>query len=591
MLSSLLLKKTTNVDSELDALFKSHPTSDVTPITTKKRKIEAQPEVAVKRTKPTLDSKPKKQKSKEQEEKADASDLHGKEVDEDDNDSEADSSTLIHESLTDKSKSKSGRGSKQKYVPSDETPAQKDRRTIFVGNLPLQVAQKRPMQKQFQRHILSFIPSAKIESTRFRSVPFKTPTSNLSSSTTTTSDTSTHKNPSQRDHDRTRASSWKTKESTDDPKPDEKQFLNTSQKKRIAFINQEFHSTAATVHAYIVFAYPIPQDSRPKNLPPLDPVMDPFVAAKEVVKKADGSVFIDRIIRVDSVGEKAKIGATADGEEEGEVGSFSDADPKCTLFVGNLDFTSEEGDLRLFFENLMTTERGDPPPRETDEESTEKKPHTWVKRVRIIKDKETQLGKGFAYVQFIDRECVDTLLTFSPDQLKFAKRKLRVNKCKTIQGSKLSSAIKSKLSQSSTSSSSKSQKEAAKSESKHASQSKKPPRTTTTTRETVEIPKGDPSLGTKLAHLSKDQRKQAKASDADRVARRLAKKKARMNMGSTDSSIQDPEKKHRRRERVRKATTTTTMDGAGAGGKKKDLVKKKGRVRSEKSLEKRNMKK
>jgi nucleolar protein 12 len=319
--------------------------------------------------------------------------------------------------------------------------------------------------------------------------------------------------------------------------------------------------------------------------------MDPFLAVKEAVKKADGSLFMERVIRVDSVGEKTQLG-------EGDIGSFGDTDPKCTLFVGNLEFTSEEGDLRVFFETLMQTERGDPPLQETDGESTEKKPHTWVKRVRIIKDKETQLGKGFAYVQFIvslpfisfsftehllqDRECVDTLLTFSPDQLKFAKRKLRINRCKTIQGNKLSSAIKSKLSQPSTSSSSKDLK----SDSKRPSQSKKPPRTAT---ETIEIPKGDPALGTKLAHLSKEQRKQVKALDADRVARRLAKKKARMVMGTVDSSVGGGERKHRR-ERVRKATTTTT--GGVVKKKRQDLVsKKKGRVRSEKSLEKRNMKK
>lgn len=46
----------------------------------------------------------------------------------------------------------------------------------------------------------------------------------------------------------------------------------------------------------------------------------------------------------------------------------------------------------------------------------------------------------------------------------------------------------------------------------------------------VVVPKGDPALGEKLAGKSKDERKQLKSADADRVARRLAKKKARMNM-------------------------------------------------------------
>ena len=39
------------------------------------------------------------------------------------------------------------------------------------------------------------------------------------------------------------------------------------------------------------------------------------------------------------------------------------------------------------------------------------------------------------------------------------------------------------------------------------------------------MPKGDPNLGDRIKGLSKDERKVAKASDADRQARRLAKKK------------------------------------------------------------------
>lgn len=65
------------------------------------------------------------------------------EAEEDADDSNSDPSRLVHESLTDKSKSKSTRGSKQKYVPPDETAVQRDQRTIFIGNLSLEVAQKR----------------------------------------------------------------------------------------------------------------------------------------------------------------------------------------------------------------------------------------------------------------------------------------------------------------------------------------------------------------------------------------------------------------------------------------------------------------
>lgn len=128
--------------------------------------------------------------------------------------------------------------------------------------------------------------------------------------------------------------------------------------------------------------------------------MDPYEAAKEAVKKADGSIFVDRMIRVDFVG-KTRSGGVA--YEEGETESIGDADPKCTLFVGNLDLASKEEDLRVFFESLMKTERGDPPIREDSGAEGVKKLQNWVRHVRIIRDKDTQLGKGFGYVQFIVR--------------------------------------------------------------------------------------------------------------------------------------------------------------------------------------------
>ena len=41
-------------------------------------------------------------------------------------------------------------------------------------------------------------------------------------------------------------------------------------------------------------------------------------------------------------------------------------------------------------------------------------------------------------------------------------------------------------------------------------------------------------MGSKIAALSKEDRKKVKASDADRVARRLAKKKAKAENGETN---------------------------------------------------------
>ena len=247
------------------------------------------------------------------------------------------------------------------------------------------------------------MPTAKIESVRFRSIPFQTPTSKLPTSGDEGDDTAKTKlhvklqqtpRKEPRPHDRERASVWRSKTIDKDEavmKQDEKKYITPGQKKKIAFINQEFHSTADTVNANIRFAHPINTADRPSNLPPIPPCLDPYEAARTAAEKGDGSLFMERIIRVDLVGKS----------NNKEAGS-SDTDPKLSVFVGNLDFASKEEDLRVFFEGLMASERGLPPSNDDDDmdEERQSKPLTWVTRVRIVRDKDMQLGKGFAYVQF-----------------------------------------------------------------------------------------------------------------------------------------------------------------------------------------------
>ena len=86
-------------------------------------------------------------------------------------------------------------------------------------------------------------------------------------------------------------------------------------------------------------------------------------------------------------------------------------------------------------------------------------------------------------------------------------------------------------------------------------------------------------LGEKLAGLSKDERKQRKSTDVDRVARRLAKKKARMAL-TVKSQGKD-------RERIRKMTSQRKSSG---GSGKTDGRSKK-RIRSAESVAKKNTKK
>ena len=147
-------------------------------------------------------------------------------------------------------------------------------------------------------------------------------------------------------------------------KKDEKTYLTPNQKKRIAFINHQFHSTADTVNCYTVFAHPQPHqdkesESRAKNVPPPPAVMDPYEAARITVEKGNNTVFMERVVRVDRVSARAKGVSAGAVDGHGEAGgAMGDADPKYTIFVGNLDFASREEDVRAFFENLVIKEKG-----------------------------------------------------------------------------------------------------------------------------------------------------------------------------------------------------------------------------------------
>lgn len=45
----------------------------------------------------------------------------------------------VHESLSKSGRKKGTRGKKVKYVPEGETPEMRDTRTIFIGNLPVDI--------------------------------------------------------------------------------------------------------------------------------------------------------------------------------------------------------------------------------------------------------------------------------------------------------------------------------------------------------------------------------------------------------------------------------------------------------------------
>ncbi|WWC87892.1 uncharacterized protein L201_002790 [Kwoniella dendrophila CBS 6074] len=428
--------------------------------------------------------------------------------DEDEN-SEAGSEDMVHESVKAKDEKKAKKGKTLgKYTPPGETSANKDRRTVFVGNLPLECAKNKSALHQLQQHLLSFVPSAKIESVRFRSVPFAAPTASLPTD-------DPEKDATQRaKREKERAAAWRAqnesfdlpvkKSRVDNDVPDQgKIFLDSKGKRKVAFIKKDFHSELASCNAYVVFAHPHPD--RSSNVAP---ILDPFEAASTVLA-ANTSTFMGRTIRVDSLRLPSAVALKSAGNALAKRDAWlpSGTDPKKSLFVGGLDYASKEEDIRVFFEELVKAERG----------SAKEK---WVTGVRVVRDKETQLGKGFGYVHFSDRESVDEILAMDSKKIKFAKRYLRVQPCKTLPSANtLNNTIK-KLASAGTGGTSSSKNNDDKSKTKSISKS-------FTRSNGGIIPKGDPKLGEKLKDLSKEERRVIKNSDSDRQARRLAKKKSK----------------------------------------------------------------
>lgn len=108
--------------------------------------------------------------------------------------------------------------------------------------------------------------------------------------------------------------------------------------RKAAFVNHKLHEKASSVNVYIVF-------------------VDAAAARKAL--KFNGEVVLGHHIRVDSVAHPAPH------------------EPKRCVFVGNLDFEAQEESLWKHFLQCGK-----------------------VESVRIVRDSKTNMGKGFAYVQF-----------------------------------------------------------------------------------------------------------------------------------------------------------------------------------------------
>lgn len=142
-------------------------------------------------------------------------------------------------------------------------------------------------------------------------------------------------------------------------------FSTSGLPKKAAYAKKELmDSTTQSTNAYVVYTTQL--------------------AAKEAVKRLNGTVVLDRHLRADGVAQPAKI------------------DHRRCVFVGNLSFVDDESMI-----NAAQDDENDRKPRKA-KVPADAEEGLWrqfskagvVESVRVIRDKTTRVGKGFAYVQF-----------------------------------------------------------------------------------------------------------------------------------------------------------------------------------------------
>ncbi|KAK1996207.1 hypothetical protein LX36DRAFT_658840 [Colletotrichum falcatum] len=145
--------------------------------------------------------------------------------------------------------------------------------------------------------------------------------------------------------------------------------------KRAAYITKSLmKETTKSANAYVVFSTP--------------------AAARKVCAELNGTVVLDRHLRVDSVAHPAPT------------------DHRRCVFVGNLGFIDDETIITTNDEGETIQKKRTKVPADIEEGlwRTFGKHAGKVENVRVVRDPKTRVGKGFAYVQFYDGIHVEAAL-------------------------------------------------------------------------------------------------------------------------------------------------------------------------------------
>ncbi|KAI8332811.1 hypothetical protein BC941DRAFT_122419 [Chlamydoabsidia padenii] len=149
-----------------------------------------------------------------------------------------------------------------------------------------------------------------------------------------------------------------------------------------AYITKKFHNNRDEVNGYVVF----------KNKE----------QAQAAAAALDGTVYSDKHLRVD----------LADASPAG--------DHKRSVFLGQLPFDVKDEELWSFFNTTGCQ----------------------VQRVRAVRDAQTNMGKGFGFVQFTDRESVTVALAMEDKVFREPSHKIRIQRCDKNEGGGARSSAK-----------------------------------------------------------------------------------------------------------------------------------------------------
>ena len=213
---------------------------------------------------------------------------------------------------------------------------EKSSRTVFLGNVSILAITSRSARKALLAHLSSFLPS-------------------LSSAV---SDKHGHKLESIRFRSTA--------------------FSSNSIPKKAAYVRKELmDATTKSTNAYAVYSTAL--------------------AAREASTRLNGTVVLDRHLRLDSVAHPAKV------------------DHRRCVFVGNLGFVDDVGVLEDGEQQDHRARKKNRPPGDVEEGLWQQFGRAGaIESVRVVRDPKTRVGKGFAYVQFVVWVGVGLLVEIRP---------------------------------------------------------------------------------------------------------------------------------------------------------------------------------